>query len=339
MLIKKADDQAASLAELERKSAAADSVQRKRFEDELRARRAGIRGEAESAYLIDFHFGETRNWSVLHDLRVEVDGQVAQIDHLLINRCLEFYVLETKRFHAGVRINEEGEFESWNSFKKCFEGMPSPLLQNQRHIEVLKKATKKLQLPTRLGIRMPVTFETLILVSPSARITRPKSFDTSRVIKADQLRDRIWKDIDSESILTSVVTAARLVSSDTVENVARQMAALHRPLRAQTSDQAIPEPAPRVPENPKLASPIANPEKVEAANATLGPVCKKCSGGSGAVLHGQYGYYFKCGACQSNTALKLTCISGHKPRLRKQGNQFFRECGDCGTSELYFLNA
>jgi hypothetical protein len=111
MIIKQADDQVSALAELERRAHLADSTAKKRLEEEIRTRRAGIKGEAESAYLIDFYYEKSKFWAVLHDLRIEVDGQVAQIDHVMINRMLECYVLETKRFHAGVRITDEGEFE------------------------------------------------------------------------------------------------------------------------------------------------------------------------------------------------------------------------------------
>jgi hypothetical protein len=160
VIVKPADDHAAALEELERRAVTADAAARKRLEEEIRARRSGLKGEADSAYLIDFHFGDSApNWAVLHDLRIEVDGLVAQIDHLMINRVLEMYVLETKRFHAGVRINDEGEFERWNSFRNRYEGLPSPLLQNERHIDLLKRAIAKLDMPTRLGVRIPVRFE------------------------------------------------------------------------------------------------------------------------------------------------------------------------------------
>lgn len=334
MIVKPADDQRAALAELEARAAAADSAARKRLEEELRSRRAGLKGEAESGYLIDFHFGgHKQNWAVIHDLRIEIDGQVAQIDHLMINRVLECYVLETKRFHAGVRINEQGEFERWNSFRNCYEGLPSPLLQNERHIELLKRAAASLDLPTRLGVRIPIRFETLILVSPSARIIRPEKFDTSRVIKADQLKERVWKDIDDESVLKSITGMARLVSSETVQHVGRQFASLHRPFRGSAATVAS-APAVHVTPEPPIATPAPPPQP----SAAEGPICKKCSSRAGQILYGQYGYYFKCGGCSTNTAVRMTCQPGHKPRLRKQGQQFLRECPDCAVSGVYFQN-
>lgn len=350
MRVKAADDRTAELAMLDAHAKAAEPATRKRLDEELRIRRAGLKGEVESAYHIDFHFGTTKNWAIVHDLRLEFGGRVAQIDHLLINRWLECYVLESKHFHAGLRITEDGEFERWNNYTKAYEGMASPLLQNERHIEVLRQVVDTIELPSRLGLRMPLSFHTLIMVSPDARIVRPKKFDTSRVIKADQLKQRLWKDIDEKNGLIAVVTtAAKLVSTDTVDSVARQLVAKHRPLVL-----AMPAPV-ATPAPPLIKSVVApslmpgdlpSPTAITPASApTLpstssvgAPSCKKCQGVAGRVLHGQYGYYFKCDTCAGNTAIRFNCQPGHKPRLRKQGEQFYRECAECGGSELFFQN-
>ena len=103
MLIKTADDRSQALAELEALVARAAPGDRRRLEKDLNARRAGLRGETESAYHIDFHFAQSRNWAVIHDLRIEHGGRVAQVDHVLLNRTLGMYVLETKHFHVASR--------------------------------------------------------------------------------------------------------------------------------------------------------------------------------------------------------------------------------------------
>jgi hypothetical protein len=134
MLIKRFDDHSDELAQLEllAKSGSGDTA--KRAAKDLAIRKAGVKGETESAYLLDFHFADSPNWALIHDLRLEHNGRVAQIDHLLINRWMECYVLETKHFNAGIKITEDGEFLRWNDYKHYFEGMPSPLLQNERHM-------------------------------------------------------------------------------------------------------------------------------------------------------------------------------------------------------------
>ena len=83
MLIKSADDKQPEIealtALLERKDV--DPATRQRIETEIRRVRAGVTGERDAAYEIEFHLGPRPNWMTIHDLRLEVDGRVAQIDH------------------------------------------------------------------------------------------------------------------------------------------------------------------------------------------------------------------------------------------------------------------
>lgn len=336
MLIKKADDHTEELQQLENAVAMLKGEAAKRAESELKQRRAGVKGEADSAYQIDFHWEQSPNRAIIHDLRIEHAGRVAQIDHLIINRRLDCYVLESKHFHAGIKITEEGEFLRWNDFKHTYEGMESPLEQNERHIAVLKDVLNTLDLPVRLGMRITPTFHSLVLVSPKSRIDRPKRFDTSRIIKSDQIKTRIWNDIDTEGALTTFASVARLVSSDTVRNVAEQLSAQHRPMKWPLPEW-VRQPPSGVEEPPRVAAkPMAAKAQVPVVSA---PTCKKCGGNRGAILYGKYGYYFKCEGCGGNTAIRFTCLPGHSPKLRKQGNEFFRDCAECGTTEKYFVNA
>ena len=334
------------MLDLEKRAEGMDTVARK-AKEELRMRKAGIRGEKDSAYLIDFDFAQSPNWAVIHDLRLEHAGRTAQIDHVLINRWMDVYVLETKHFHSGIKITEEGEFLRWNDFQKKFEGMASPLEQNERHIKVLKDVMATVSLPTRLGLAIQPAFQQLVLASPKARIDRPKKFDASRVIKADLLKKTIDREFERENALFGILrAAAKLVSAETVEYVARQLAACHRPLRTNEALQApIPSPAP-----PKLATTDSSgKERIEPVLKTVVDVvdppprktisCKSCGKSEGSILHGKYGYYLKCQGCDVNTAIRFSCQTGHKPRLRKDGEDFYRECAQCGSSELVHRNA
>lgn len=348
MIIKQADDHANELARLEQWRDSTDGAVAKAAEAELRNRKAGVKGEAESAYLIDFDFTKTRNWAVIHDLRLECEGRTAQIDHMLISRFLECYVLETKHFHAGVKITDDGEFLRWNDFKHTFEGMPSPLEQNERHIAVLRDVMKALPMPARLGLRLNPEFQSLVLVSPSSRIDRPKIFDTSAVIKADQLKTRIMGDSDNESAFSGARKIAKVVSSETLQAVAQSLADQHRPVRwplpraLEKEAAATYAPAALVAAQPTAevaddAGKATSPSTSELAGNT--PCCKQCHGHDGSIQSGQYGYYFRCTPCETNTAIRFTCLPGHHPKLRKAKQQFFRECPECGSSELYFTNS
>ena len=226
MILKEADCKDAQIAELQAylDAPGIPAATRLHIERELKFLRAGMKGERESAYDIDFYSGASKNRIVIHDLRLEHDGRVAQIDHLVLNRLLEVYVLETKHFSEGVSVNEQGEFSIWYGGKP--RGIPSPLEQNERHILVLKEVFKTLDMPTRLGMRLRPSFESLVLVSKNARIGRPAKFNTDRVLKSDQFEGWFAKNVDSGSPLMM----AKLVSIERLAEVARQLVARHRPL-------------------------------------------------------------------------------------------------------------
>lgn len=338
MLIKSADDKQPSIDALELLLSRAESASTKSaIKRELNILRAGIKGEKESAYLIDFELANSDNYAVIHDLRIEVNGRVAQIDHLLINRALNIYVLETKHFNDGIKITDDGEFQRWNSYRKSWQGMPSPIKQNERHIQVLRDCFQNIQMPTRLGMELNPTFESFVLINPNARIDRPASFNSDEVIKADMLMQKVRENLNP---LKTIGMLTKLVSSETIESVAKELCKQHQPItpdyakkfgiQASVEEKAPSESYSKNKNFQKSAQTEVKEEK---------PTCSKCDSSNLSILYGRYGYYFKCSDCSGNTSIKLDCgKEKHKEKVRKQGNQFFRECEECGSSSLYFTN-
>jgi len=194
---------------------------------EIRAISAGVKGEKDAAYQIDFDFNETSNWAVIHDLRIEHQGRVAQIDHILINRFLHMWVCESKYFAQGIAINEFGEFTSF--YGKNPVAIPSPLEQNRRHCSVLNLIFEDnvIKLPRRMGLSIRPKLNSLILVSNKARITRPKTKveGVDRILKVEQIFPHINDAIDK----TSVVNLSRTISSNSLQDFADQLVKLHTP--------------------------------------------------------------------------------------------------------------
>lgn len=322
MMLKQRDDKTIYLRQLEELSQVAGKEQKKHMERDLRMLRAGAKGEEEAAYLINFDYGSSDIMAVIHDLRIEVGGRVAQIDHLLIHRTLNVFVLESKHFHAGVKISDNGEFLMWNQYRRTYEGMASPLEQNERHIEVLKDAFGIINMPTRVGMRLSPVFHSYVLVSQNARIKRPKEFDTSKIIKADMLSMTIESQFDKAGFFDVLGSASRIVSKETLRDIAGQLIALHKPATLDYSAKYK----------------VAGIQKDVQADLVKHQ-CRNCGSEDLSVQHGRYGYYFKCAACEGNTPIKIGCGQvGHKERIRKQGLNFYRECADCGTSSLYYVN-
>ena len=216
--------------------------------------------------------------------------------------------------------------------------MPSPLEQNERHIAVLKDVFDQIEMPTRLGLRLAPTFHTLVLIAPDARIDRPKKFDTSRVIKADQLSKTLKKDLDDSGVL-GAFSLAKVVASETIEDIGRQLLLRHAPIKIDyTAKFGLNTVQKTVAATTVVSPPIKLQPKQEVQDKKS-MKCRACGSEKLTVQYGKYGYFFKCASCDGNTPIKLGCgVDGHKERLRKEGNKFYRECTDCKTSSLFFQN-
>jgi hypothetical protein len=282
---------------------AANADNKKRIEQEIRNVAAGAKGEADAAYEIAFHYGPSKNWAVINDLRLEHKGRVAQIDHLLVNRFLDVWVCESKRFAEGIAINEQGECAMFWNGKPT--GIGSPHEQNAKHIAVVKAACDDgaVELPKRLSFSIKPAFSSLVVVSKNARISRPKAkgWWDDGLVKADQVKAKIEKSFDSDK---NIFNAAKLIGSDTLETFARGLASLHVPAsfdwhaKFGLSREAV--------------APVAKPAQVEpVADSTL--VEPKKAGRS-------------CNSCGQPVEEKVVtfCIRFNKARFG--GNVYCQDC-------------
>ena len=231
MIIKERDSRTNDIRELTR-LLSCDITNKQRFllEREINAIKKGESGENDSAYYINFYYGSSNKWIVIHDLRVEVNGNTAQIDHILINRFFDIYILESKNYKYGIKITENGEFEAY--YGKQYIGIPSPIEQNNRHISLISELIKKHELlPKRMSVTIKPRFLNYVLISPNAVIKRPNlnKFDSSHIIKADTLQSVINENADNINAIDGLSSVIKLVSFPTIEHFGRKLASFHRP--------------------------------------------------------------------------------------------------------------
>ena len=231
MILKDRDPKTNEIEELKQLlSSAFSEKQRFVIEREIDSTKKGISGEDDSAYYINFYYGNSKNWVVIHDLRIEHEGIVAQIDHILINRLFDFYILESKSYKNGIKITDNGEFEAFYNNK--YFGIPSPIEQNERHIYALNKfMTENNILPKRMGVTIKPTYYNYVLISPASIIKRPniKKFNTDNVIKADTLKTIIEKNADRISPISDFVSVTKVSSFSTIEETANKIISMHKP--------------------------------------------------------------------------------------------------------------
>ena len=229
MLLKSADDKSKRLHLLEtlQNADVLDATQRKWLHEEVVRVTKGLQGERDSAYYIDSYFKDSANHVVLHDLRLVVDGDVAQIDHLIFNRGLGAYLIETKNYAGNLDINERGEFTA--SYGRMQFGVPSPLEQSKRHERVLLKCLHQLGISGRMQSDLRMIH--LVMLHPKAIIHRPPAaaFDTSNVIKADQFPQWHRQFIDGVGVATVLKAAVNMRSLDTLADWGRKLMQLHQP--------------------------------------------------------------------------------------------------------------
>jgi hypothetical protein len=208
-----------------------DRRTRKEIDDKIWAIRTGIAGEKQAAYEIDFHYADRKSFAVIHDLRIEFKGRVAQIDHVILNQVMDMWVCETKSFKEGVKIDARGEWYRYGGGRA--HGMPSPIAQNRNHVTVLEDlfAHGAIAFPRRIVTLKPSLLP-VVLVSNEARVDRPGARAAARikgldsVIKIEQLVQTIEARFDERH---PIGVFAKLVSEDALGSIAAQLVALHRP--------------------------------------------------------------------------------------------------------------
>ncbi|GLC31676.1 HRDC domain-containing protein [Clostridium omnivorum] len=77
---------------------------------------------------------------ILHDIYLEDGDLSAQIDYLVFTKKICF-VIECKNLYGDIEINNSGDFIRTIEFggRRRKEGIYSPITQNQRHLELMKK--------------------------------------------------------------------------------------------------------------------------------------------------------------------------------------------------------
>ena len=307
------------------------------FASNDRLEKAGRKAEEQMTFHLRRAFGEDPAFLVINGLRLERDGDAAQIDHLVIHQHA-VVIIESKSVTSQVRINERGEWTRW--FGGSASGMQSPILQGRRQAEFLERYLKA---HAEVLGKKEVSVKVRVAISDQGIIERPKDLDLDQVCKADQIPGNIVdtiRDLKMAHAMPGALTAVlgKLARGSigvalTLDEMARLSAFLlehHRPL----VQRAVP-PRGILRERP-VAAPPATPTQQAAA---ISPArCRHCGSGDLAVEYG-YNYFYRCLSCREATPINQSCATcGAKLKVRKAGARFFFDCAHCGTSTLFHIN-
>jgi len=140
VFLKESSDAAHQLEQLNRLYQNAAGNLKKQIELDMKLLSYGISGEETVAFDLKNSF---MPMVVLHDLFLEHEGLSAQIDYLVITKK-KVFIIECKNLFGNLEVNSNGDFIRTIGFngKVKKEGIYSPITQNQRHLDLLRKLRK-----------------------------------------------------------------------------------------------------------------------------------------------------------------------------------------------------
>ncbi len=121
---------------------------------------AGLRGEVEVTHLLERALGN--DTYILNDISLRSGRKRAQIDHLVVSPK-GLFVLETKNWRGEI-VGDERE-RRWTQLREPGTRpvtVSNPILQNQRHVEVLNACLRA------AGIQWPDVFSVVVMTSSRA---------------------------------------------------------------------------------------------------------------------------------------------------------------------------
>ena len=140
VFVKENTETAELLEKLKTLSTNADTKLKMKIEKQIVAVENGFYGEKQVAYELK---NSRMDMLIAHDLFLEKNGLFAQIDFLVITRK-HIFVIECKNLYGNIEIDDKGNFIRHKGNGKFYrkEGFPSPVSQNERHLNLLKEIRK-----------------------------------------------------------------------------------------------------------------------------------------------------------------------------------------------------
>ncbi|MDR3597702.1 HRDC domain-containing protein [Clostridium sp.] len=156
---------------------------RSEIEQDIKLLSYGLIGEKNIAYELKHSHMPIL---ILHDLYLEYNGLTAQIDYVVIDQRF-ILVIECKNMVGDIEITSNGDFiryfKSRNGKVYKKEGMYSPIVQNERHVEIIRDILKAEKFFSKDDYGM---------VQHVVTVANPKSVINSKYAK-EELRDHIIK--------------------------------------------------------------------------------------------------------------------------------------------------
>jgi hypothetical protein len=280
MIFKQIDDKSQDIKTLKRLLEESKSIsQRKLIDIQLKKIMAGYQAEEKNAYYLNFGLKESKNIILLHDIRLEHNGRIAQIDHLLISRK-GIELLETKSLKGNVTINSDGSLTSRNG--RYTNTYANPLEQSKRHALVIKDfLSDSGLLPKRVDAFGGIDISSKVLIHSNTNLTNnelPDGFE-----RADSFLSKRNKEIDNTSLFKAVGMFIKAYNIDTAERIGTLLVNSHMPIeydytkKFKIKKESIEKSTVTIDENPDKNIILGNKKRV----------CPRCNDGELVIKNGK----------------------------------------------------
>lgn len=281
VFIKEDSDAESFVEKMKSLSSRASGKIKDKIDEQIAIAEAGLKGENQITFELK---NSGMDMLIMHDLYLEKNGLSAQIDFLVITRK-HVFVIECKNLYGNIEIDEKGNFIRHKGQGKFYrkEGFPSPVSQNERHLNILKEIRREYKnnfVTQGLFDKLfPQTYRSIVvLANPKTILNDSKAPEEIRkvVIRLDQLVAYIKKiededdslkssEKDMHELLDSFIKCSKPIKSDYAKKYEDMLTALI----ASNAEPQCEKPTSKVVEKLK--------EKAVSKNVkTTEKICPKC---------------------------------------------------------------
>lgn len=229
MIFKQIDDKSKEIYTLKNLLKLSGSeAQKKLIVQDLKTLENGYQAEKDNAYYLDFAFGDGERNILLHDIRIEHKGMVAQFDHILITR-IGIILLESKSFTGSLTINNDNSMTVTYG-KSVVKTFPNPIEQNNRHMKVLNEFIKdNLEMSARFKLMGGVRIDSKVLIHPNTTITNdnlPEGFERS-----DSFATKRFNEVEAMSVAKVFGAVSTVLLREQTKALSELLVAHHKPIQ------------------------------------------------------------------------------------------------------------
>ena len=194
---------------------------------------AGRKAEEQMAFYLKRFFAPSPDVFVLNGIRIELDGDAAQMDHLVLHRY-GVIVVESKSVAGKIQIKDDGQWIRW--YGKESSGMASPITQAKLQVRFMRDYLNLAAKPK--GVFDSYAFDVQVAISDSGVILWASTGSLPEVCKADQVAERIENRVAE---LEKLPDAPAPMTVAHLSKIADFLCAAHKPLHLRVAENLPPK--------------------------------------------------------------------------------------------------